>query len=383
MSFSFSHIPIGLGLATAAHIHLCRKNLAHAERLRQRHQDQNLTMQTLSDMVVLTEVIELLDGTIDSISTMHPKQRSKRTQNSKAYQCKESPSKLKINGSNEVAVRQSAPSLPIPLELSADNIDLWTRAYRELRLTQEQGVGKAVQRPILQASGQTCVALKINFALSSILSASTLLYHVASTGKLAQLVFPTAILARLIGTWSTQKQPPIATGPMLSSSIMTTGMLILPLAPALFISGIHFLAALKARHTLTQLANHHHTHKKHAKRSSFLGTFLLVRERRLNWLVHQIRSFEQTQEPGTKQNETCSPQPLLDLGPSTTTHQEKRIPTDPWLAVGPHLSHLDMDTFLRDPAERARVLCMELRATREELAVFMASMPTTKITHAL
>lgn len=54
---------------------------------------------------------------------------------------------------------------------------------------------------------------------------------------------------------------------------------------------------------------------------------------------------------------------------------------DPWLAFGPDLSHLDMDSFLRDPAERARVLCMELRATREELAVFMASMPTTKITH--
>lgn len=124
MSFSFSHIPIGLGLATAAHIHLCRKNLAHAERLRQRHQDQNLTVQTLSDMVVLTEVIGLLDGTIDSISTMHPKQRSRRTQNSKTYQCKEKPSKPKINGSNEMAARQSAPSPLIPLELSAGVLNL-------------------------------------------------------------------------------------------------------------------------------------------------------------------------------------------------------------------------------------------------------------------
>lgn len=221
---------------------------------------------------------------------------------------------------------------------------------------------------------------KTQFFYKLRLSAFTLLYHVASTGKLAQLVSPATTLARLIGTWST-KQTPVATGSVLSNSITTTGLMILPLAPALFISGIHFLAAFKARHTLTQLANHHHhhTHTKHAQRS-FLATFLLIRERRLDWLVHQIRSFEQTQEPGKKNNKTCSPQPLLDLGPSTTATQEMRISMNPWLAFGPDLSHLDMDAFLRDPTERARVLCMELRATREELAVFMAGMPT-KITH--
>lgn len=58
-------------------------------------------------------------------------------------------------------------SVELTSDLWVDNIDLWTRAYRELRLTQEQGIEKAVQRPVLQASGLTCVALKINFALSS------------------------------------------------------------------------------------------------------------------------------------------------------------------------------------------------------------------------
>jgi len=58
-------------------------------------------------------------------------------------------------------------SVELISNLWVDNIDLWTRAYRELRLVQEQDIEKAVQRPVLQASGQTCIALKINFALSS------------------------------------------------------------------------------------------------------------------------------------------------------------------------------------------------------------------------
>lgn len=127
MSFSFSHIPIGLGLATAAHIHLCRNNLVHAERLRQKHQDHDLRMQTLSDMVVLTEVIELLDDAIDSISTTAKHQpperlRSKKIHASKVFR-EEKRNKSGINRQNEnqiqAPVRESAPSSPIPLEVSA------------------------------------------------------------------------------------------------------------------------------------------------------------------------------------------------------------------------------------------------------------------------
>lgn len=124
MSFSFSHIPIGLGLATAAHIHLCRNNLVHAERLRQRHHDYDLKMRTLSDMVVLTEVIELLDNTIDSISstTQRPSQRSRRTNTSRAYR-KEKRGKSEIKRLNENQIQApvwgNSSSLAIPLELSA------------------------------------------------------------------------------------------------------------------------------------------------------------------------------------------------------------------------------------------------------------------------
>ncbi|KAF9419454.1 hypothetical protein BGZ76_004241, partial [Entomortierella beljakovae] len=69
-SFSFTAIPLGLGLSTLAHLHLCNRNLAQAENerrrciaLSERYQINNF-LQSCNEKALLSELIHLLEQTL-------------------------------------------------------------------------------------------------------------------------------------------------------------------------------------------------------------------------------------------------------------------------------------------------------------------------------
>lgn len=75
--FSLTSLPIGLGLTTAAHVHLFNRSLAKTQEQRQHYQahqqlrEIEMIVQSLQDMANLTEIIELLNITLEKFPDYH------------------------------------------------------------------------------------------------------------------------------------------------------------------------------------------------------------------------------------------------------------------------------------------------------------------------
>lgn len=75
--FSLTSLPIGLGLTTAAHVHLFNRSLAKTKEQRQHYQvhqqlrEIEMIVQSLEDMANLTEIVELLNITLDKFPDHH------------------------------------------------------------------------------------------------------------------------------------------------------------------------------------------------------------------------------------------------------------------------------------------------------------------------
>ncbi|KAF9282165.1 hypothetical protein BGZ68_006170 [Mortierella alpina] len=66
-SLSLSAFPIGLGLTTAAHVHLCKRNIARAEK----HRTQYLLQHNISQLDMLSQSLEDLNTLTDMIDDLN------------------------------------------------------------------------------------------------------------------------------------------------------------------------------------------------------------------------------------------------------------------------------------------------------------------------
>ncbi|KAF9966122.1 hypothetical protein BGZ70_003252 [Mortierella alpina] len=82
-TMSLSAFPIGMGLTTAAHVHLCQRNIARAEKYRSQYQLQHnisqldMLSQSLEDLNALTDMIDNLNTVLDRFSS--PRTHKRRT----------------------------------------------------------------------------------------------------------------------------------------------------------------------------------------------------------------------------------------------------------------------------------------------------------------
>ncbi|KAK5822017.1 hypothetical protein F5H01DRAFT_338450 [Linnemannia elongata] len=502
-------IPLGLGLATASHLYLCHRNLLQAERERQYHAELSerceldLLFHSLSGKALFSELIDLLDTTLDFHSDSNgnrskdddfgsktcagsekkKKRRSNRpSPRHRRYQLEQeqheheaprsrslllSSSTVKIaegtgatsgerhanaieidkqqqqpqlqpqpqpqqqqNTSPDHSSRDRTPrnavaavassrcqprpsSLP-PLQNQAllhDHVELWMKACRQLRLAQERSVKETTDR--IRARQPAFRTLKVNIVVSLLLG----------TGMLAGLFkdrLPcTNIIHQLFTQLSTTKPTP--------SSHSNTAIL----GPSLFLCGVHFFTAFRTQWTLSELypslpppspspspspspcssrsqqqgQRQTQSHLIFLDRTRTVTTCLEIREKRLLYLMHQIRAYERQMGPtttatteaastnistaittaettmttGTTSCTALSSRSLVDPSRTTTTATSGTERTeaaeetmvvrldDEALGLEPSLVCMNTTRFLRDPIEQSRVLRMELQALRVDL----------------
>ncbi|KAG0332607.1 hypothetical protein BG000_009878 [Podila horticola] len=494
LGFSLTSLPIGLGLTTAAHVHLFNRSLAKTKEQRQHYQvhqqlrEIEMIVQSLEDMANLTEIVELLNITLDKFPDHHSgkarrRQKFKRVDPQSATSRKLTSAKdrrrsvdvttdmslkgkekattqgssntevgngetvkhatlsaaepsevtetaetaetvetVQVGESSEATMGSSKPKSRNrgegstrsrrtkknePVIITINDMEQWIEAYKKFRLSQEECMKKSFQQ--MNSVDFSFFKLRNNLCLSFLLSSATMIRYLTATVSFPTVFskyFPrlSSFFSRLWNKIGQISPPSSATIPWRwsssSSSVSTTSSgktstqpvayMFLPLLPTLFVSGLHFVAYARTQFALNKIRKDTKDQVRFARRLSLLSAFLLVREKRLNWMVEEIRTFEKeylASEEGEYSSRNGVPRPLVlvqnshqrvvNLLAGERNNQQRRdhhrrLPSiDPSMfSFGPDLENMDLDKFLQDPIERARILRMELEAMREELVVF-------------
>ncbi|KAG0352747.1 hypothetical protein BG005_007847 [Podila minutissima] len=427
--FSLTSLPIGLGLTTAAHVHLFNRCLAKTKEQRQHYQvhqqlrEIEMIVQSLQDMANLTEIVELLNITLDKFPNHHSgkvrrRQKFKRVDPHSVTTRKSTTAKerrsvdvtadVSLKG-KEKATTQEPSNTGVENEETAKDTTIPIAEPSEPAETAKTVEAEAVVESPEAAIGSSKSKSQTRGEESTSLSSATMIRYLTATASFPSVFskyFPrlSSVISR-IWTKVGQISPPSSTTipwrwSSSSGSVSTTSSgntstqpvayMFLPLVPTLFISGLHFVAYAKTQLALNKIRKDTKDQVRFARRLSLLSAFLLVREKRLNWMVEEIKTFEKehsASEEGEYSSRNGVPRPLVLV---QNSHQRvvnlltggqndrqrrdhhRRLPSiDPSMfSFGPDLENMDLDKFLHDPFERARILRMELEAMREELVVF-------------
>ncbi|KAF9211957.1 hypothetical protein BGZ59_007393 [Podila verticillata] len=488
--FSLTSLPIGLGLTTAAHVHLFNRSLAKTQEQRQHYQvhqqlrEIEMIVQSLQDMANLTEIVELLNITLEKFpdyhsgkarrrqkfkrvdphfttrkSTVKERRRSVDVTNTdvslkgKEKATTQGPNNIEhVNGETikettsivepfevietketveaaEAIGESSEPAIGKPKSrtrgegstrsrrskkyepviITTDDMEQWIEAYKKFRLSQEECMKKSYEQ--MNSVDFSFFKLRNNLCLSFLLSSVTIIRYITATASfpIFSKYFPrlSSTISRIwtkVGQipppssttipwrWSSSSSSnPVSTGS--SGNICTqpaVAYMYLPLVPTLFVSGLHFVAYARTQFALNKIRKDTKEQVRFARRLSLLSAFLLVREKRLNWMVEEIKSYEKehsTSEDGEYSSRNGVPRPLVlvqnshqrvvnlltgERNDRQRREHHRRLPSiDPSMfSFGPDLENMDLDKFLQDPFERAKILRLELEAMREELVVF-------------
>ncbi|KAF9990665.1 hypothetical protein BGZ75_000483 [Mortierella antarctica] len=240
-SLTLSAFPIGLGLTTAAHAHLCKRNIARAEKHRSQyllqHNISQLDMlsQSLEDLNALTDMIDNLNTVLERFSGPRThKRRPKRPKppakprNKTADEHDPAERSLgstshdeasrglaadhtdkdstRHSGSHDIdsivpathgdgpaapehrAESSSGPrtrrhrradSSPRLVDISVGELEEWTKVYKTLRVSQEQCNGRTFEQ--LRRTMPFAFLLKNELVFSFLLSSATMLRYLCST----------------------------------------------------------------------------------------------------------------------------------------------------------------------------------------------------------
>ncbi|KAI8600136.1 hypothetical protein EDD21DRAFT_141470 [Dissophora ornata] len=445
-SFSLVSFPVGLGLAAAAHAHLCRQGLVITnENRRYCLYYQTLSQlehisQTLVDLNSLSELIKVVDSVLQrfperqrSHHRSHRSARSKRKREfkgtkahaeSKDRNCTRNAAKLSSTGRSrddngsgatnkgskgkEVAVvmsddqsrsrsqsqsqeetnetndmtagtrsGESSSGSKHPkihhrsrqpketrrtskktqtADVSADDLEQFSRTYKALRQTQEVYMKLVFQR--MHRADPSIMKLTSNAVFSSLLGGFTMFRYVISTEKFAVFYAKCTSWLPSLGSLSTWRflspprssvipwglAPPSsgvpsrsdhgagiltiggawrATGPLSNTPVIFA---FLPLVPTLVVSGMHFLAAAMTHWTVRGVQKHIRREQLYARRLSIVSTFIMIREKRLLWLAREIRNFEEVEREKLAEEEYedvddgCEDDDSIEAGaPSTSS----------------------------------------------------------------
>ncbi|KAG0094384.1 hypothetical protein BGZ93_007291 [Podila epicladia] len=376
--FSLTSLPIGLGLIAAAHVHLFNRSLAKTKEQRQHYQahqqlrEIEMIVQSLQDMANLTEIVELLNITLDKFPDHHSGKVRRRQ-------------KFKRVDPHSVTARKSTTTkerrpVDVAMEVSLKGKEKATTQEPGNTGVENEETAKDITIPIAKPSelvetAETLEAEPVVESSEAVVGSSKSKSRSRGEGS--------------IRSRRSKKREPVII-PTGNTSTQPVAYMFLPLVPTLFISGLHFAAYAKTQFALNKIRKDTKDQVRFARRLSLLSAFLLVREKRLNWMVEEIKTFEKehsASEEGEYSSRNGVPRPLvlvqnshqrvvnLLIGEQNDRQRRdhhRRLPSiDPSMfSFGPDLENMDLDKFLHDPFERARILRMELEAMREELVVF-------------
>ncbi|KAG0025040.1 hypothetical protein BGZ81_007445 [Podila clonocystis] len=354
---SLTSLPIGLGLTTAAHVHLFNRSLAKTKEQHQHYQvhqqlrEIEMIVQSLQDMANLTEIVELLNITLEKFPDHHSGKARRRQ-------------KFKRVDPHSITTRKSTTTKERRRSVDVSNMDVNLKGKEKATTQGPNNIGveneetvKYTTMPIVEPSEVPDAAVE-----AEVIGESCEAPMGSSKPK-----------SRSRGEGSTRSRRSKRHDPV----IITTGL--------------HFVAYAKTQFALNKIRKDTKDQVRFARRLSLLSAFLLVREKRLNWMLEEIKTFEKehsASEEGDCSSRNGVPRPLvlvqnshqrvvnLLTGERNDRQQRRdhhrRLPSiDPSMfSFGPDLENMDLDKFLQDPFERAKILRMELEAMREELVVF-------------
>ncbi|KAF8980915.1 hypothetical protein BGZ46_003492 [Entomortierella lignicola] len=201
--------------------------------------------------------------------------------------------------------------------LSAADLEQWSKTYRAVRRAQESYMKNSNQR--VRKTEPFYLSLHNNFAFSLLLSSIPLLHYIISTKKTSSFflsrlgswfrwsplpLFSSLYIPLMLGGCSNPKFRHIpalisegntstATNTEFGSSISTSvSYTLLPLASAVFISGVHLFAVARAQWAIRNIQKENQRQARLTRRFSIMSAFLSIREQRLKWLARVIREFE-------------------------------------------------------------------------------------------
>ncbi|KAG0300796.1 hypothetical protein BGZ98_008858 [Dissophora globulifera] len=208
----------------------------------------------------------------------------------------------------------------LEVEVSREELEQFSSAYKALRESQLSYVEEVMKR-----SGRTyplAMTLTYNAQLSFLLGSLTMLHYIFSTGKFSVIYSRIAAWLPNVGSWlgrrahvspsptsvsfiqqrvqaaasSGSRTGAADTGTGAASgslSISSTAVAFLPLVPTLLMSGMHFLAAAKTQWVIREIQNELQQERHYSRRLHVVSKFLLLREKRLEWLATEIKIFEE------------------------------------------------------------------------------------------
>ncbi|KAF8987954.1 hypothetical protein BGZ52_001790 [Haplosporangium bisporale] len=378
--FSLTSLPIGLGLTTAAHVHLFNRSLAKTQEQRQHYQvhqqlrEIEMIVQSLQDMANLTEIVELLNITLEKFPDYHSGKARRRQ-------------KFKRVDPHFTTRKSTVKERRRSVDVTNTDVSL-------------KGKEKATtQGPnnIEHVNGETIKETTSIVEPFEVIETKETVEAAEAIGESSEPAIGKP-KSRTRGEGSTRsrrskKYEPVIITTGSSGNICTqpaVAYMYLPLVPTLFVSGLHFVAYARTQFALNKIRKDTKEQVRFARRLSLLSAFLLVREKRLNWMVEEIKSYEKehsTSEDGEYSSRNGVPRPLVlvqnshqrvvnlltgERNDRQRREHHRRLPSiDPSMfSFGPDLENMDLDKFLQDPFERAKILRLELEAMREELVVF-------------
>ncbi|KAF9898506.1 hypothetical protein BX616_003935 [Lobosporangium transversale] len=231
------------------------------------------------------------------------------------------------------------------LNISVEQIELWVKACRELRVSQERGLQKTLAQMGTRTNNvirpSPLNTLKTNLFVSLVLGVTTATCYFASKFswqylltsqscwslahtiylQLPRSLFSASTLVSIIQasistedanndtstntstsisivptTGSASTGAATTTTTTTSSSSTSSSLELLPLAPTAFIAGMHILTALRLRWTLQTIKQHTKAQRTYVKRMRLLISKLFIREQRLSYLHQYIKPQQQQQQ---------------------------------------------------------------------------------------
>ncbi|KAG0345011.1 hypothetical protein BG004_004026 [Podila humilis] len=403
-NFSITTVPIGLGLTAAAHVYLFTRSLAKTSEqyklyhLQQQQQDVERVTQSLEHLVSLGEIVDLLTKTTSKFPEKSDSTHPHSTTN--IVTTVQSSSSQNEHARSDTKSRRSRRQ---PVVISVVEMEEWIQAYEELRQSQQVYMVKSFRQ--INNMDLSFFKLKNNLGLSFALSGATLLRYLGSNAKFLstfskRLPRVSRYLSRVWSMiaipwrWPSQNQQVAINEAATTSPSTSVAWMFIPLVPTLIISGLHFFACARTQWILNEVRNHAHEQMQFVRRLPLLCGFLFVREKRLKWMVQEIRAFEEDQATmgedgggggGQSTGRSDAPRPTtryrnshqqvesIPNGASQNGPQRQEQPLiDPSVySFGPDLENMDVEKFLRDPDERVRILRLELAAMYDELSIFV------------
>ena len=201
--------------------------------------------------------------------------------------------------------------------------------------------------------------------------------------KISSLFLPrTSLVPWGLAPNTSMNSPPTPSG----GSFIPT--LLLPLVPTVCLATMHFSMACLSRWAITGMHSDMVRQLRTAGRAITILELLSYREKRLNWIINEIRAYEQVQDDGDAYESDGSTSTMSsDLhegSPSSLRSWQVQAPP-PAAVLHPHyksitkrkqrldfrLEDLDMIQFLSNPMERDRILRMELQAMADEQRMYL------------